>query len=79
MPYHFPPDVEQFMRSEIDQNHYASKEELLVDALRLLQQERESAIAGIQKGIESMECGEGISLEEAFNSLRKKHNLSVDA
>ena len=77
MASQFPPDVEQFVRSELDQNHYASKEDLLVDAVRLLQQEREAAIAGIQQGIDSMKRGEGIPLDEAFESLRKKHNQSV--
>lgn len=78
MANQFPADVEQFVRSELDQNHYASKDELFVDALRLLQQEREAAVAGIQQGIESMERGEGIPLDEAFDSLRKKHNLPAN-
>ena len=79
MGYQFPPDVEQFVRSELSQKHYASEDDLLVDAVRLLQQEREAAIAGIQRGVESMQQGEGIPLDEAFESLRKKHNLPVDA
>jgi Arc/MetJ-type ribon-helix-helix transcriptional regulator len=79
MAYQFLPDVEQFVRSELKQNHYASKDDLFVDAIRLLQQEREAAIAGIQQGIESLERGEGIPLDEAFESLRRKHNLPVDA
>ena len=77
--YQFPPDVDAFVRSELDQKHYASRDDLLVDAVRLLQQEREAAIVGIQRGIDSIQRGEGIPLDEAFESLRKKHNLSVDA
>ncbi len=79
MPHQFPVDVEQFMRNELAQNRYSSEDELLVDAVRLLQQEREAAIAGIRRGIESMQRGEGLPLDEAFESLRQKHNLSVDA
>jgi len=79
MAYQFPPDVELFVQSELDQKRYASEEDLLVEGVRLLQQEREESIAGIQRGIESIERGEGIPLDEAFESLRKKHNLSVDA
>ena len=57
MAYQFPSDVEQFVRNELDQNHYASKDDLLVEAVRLLQQEREAAIAGIRRGMESMGAG----------------------
>ncbi len=79
MAYQFPPDVEQFVQSELDQKHYASEEDLLVEGVRLLQQDREESIAGIKQGLESIKRGEGIPLDEAFESLRKKHNLSVDA
>ncbi len=79
MAYQFPSDVEQFVRNELDQNHYASKDDLLVEAVRLLQQEREAAIAGIRRGMESMERGEGIPIDEAFESLRKKHSSAVDS
>ncbi len=79
MAYQFPSDVEQFVRNELDLNHYASKDDLLVEAVRLLQQEREAAIAGIRRGMESMERGEGIPLDEAFESLRKKRSSAVDS
>jgi len=79
MAIQFPSDVDQFVRNELDLKHYASENDLLIDAVRLLQQEREEVIAGIQQGIESMQRGEGITLDAAFESLYKKHNTSVDA
>ncbi len=37
--------------------------------------DRAEAIAGIKKGLDSIERGEGIPAEVAFARLRKKHNI----
>jgi prevent-host-death family protein len=37
--------------------------------------ERAEAIAGIKRGLESIERGEGIPAEEAFQRLRERHNI----
>ena len=41
--------------------------------------DRLQAIEGIQKGLESMNCGEGEPAQEVFTRLRKKHNIQHDA
>jgi prevent-host-death family protein len=41
--------------------------------------DRLEAIEGIQKGLESMERGEGAPAQEVFTRLRKQHNISHDA
>ena len=41
--------------------------------------DRAEAIEGIQKGLESMQRGEGKSAQEVFTRLRKKHNIQHDA
>lgn len=41
--------------------------------------DRAEAIIGIKKGLESMARGEGVPAEEAFEQLRKKHNIPQDA
>ena len=41
--------------------------------------DRVEAIEGIQKGLESMQRGEGKPAQEVFTRLRKKHNISHDA
>jgi prevent-host-death family protein len=41
--------------------------------------DRAEAIEGIQKGLESMQRGEGKPAQEVFTRLRKKHNISHDA
>ena len=41
--------------------------------------DRVEAIEGIQKGLESMQRGEGEPAQEVFTRLRKKHNIQHDA
>ena len=41
--------------------------------------DRLEAIEGIQKGLESMNRGEGQPAQETFTRLRKKHNIQHDA
>ena len=41
--------------------------------------DRVEAIEGIQKGLESMQRGEGKPAQEVFTRLRKKHNIQHDA
>jgi prevent-host-death family protein len=41
--------------------------------------DRVEAIEGIQKGLESMQRGEGKPAQEVFTQLRKKHNIQHDA
>ena len=41
--------------------------------------DRTEAIEGIQKGLESMQRGEGKPAHEVFTRLRKKHNIQHDA
>ena len=41
--------------------------------------DRAEAIEGIQRGLESMQRGEGKPAQEVFTRLRKKHNIQHDA
>ena len=41
--------------------------------------DRAEAIEGIQKGLESMQRGEGKPAQEVFTQMRKKHNIPHDA
>jgi len=36
-------------------------------------------VEGIRRGLKSMEQGEGIPLDEAFETVRRKHNIPADA
>ncbi len=37
--------------------------------------ERAEAVAGIKRGLQSMERGEGLTAEDAFEQLRAKHGI----
>jgi PHD/YefM family antitoxin component YafN of YafNO toxin-antitoxin module len=37
--------------------------------------DRAEAVAGIRKGLQSMDRGEGVPAEEAFKQIRKKHKI----
>lgn len=41
--------------------------------------DRAEAIAGIKRGLDSIDRGEGIPAEEAFKRLRKKHKIPSKA
>lgn len=54
---------------------YSSMEDAIVQGLHLLV-EQEDALAGIRRGLASMERGEGIPLEDAFAEIRCRHGLA---
>ncbi len=41
--------------------------------------ERAEAVAGIKRGLKSMQRGEGVTAENAFGQLRTKHGIPRDA
>ena len=41
--------------------------------------DRAEAIAGMKRGLDSIQRGEGIPAQEAFERLRKKHGIPEDA
>ena len=76
MGHPFSPEVDRLVQQHMATGHYASEDELLVEALRTLADERHE-LAAIQEGIDSLERGEqGLSLDEAFDAVRRKHNVS---
>lgn len=79
MAYQFPSELDRFVKDELARGHYDSEDELVTDAVRLLQREREEAVAGIREGLEDMKAGRGQPLHEVDAELRRKHNIPRDA
>ncbi len=79
MAQSFPTDLEEFIEREIASGRYASRDEVMLEGIRLLKQDREEALQGITEGLESMERGEGVPLDDAFAEIRTKHNVADDA
>ena len=51
----FDRELESFVRQKVESGHFASRESLLSHAVRLLQRDREEAVAGIQLGLQDAE------------------------
>ena len=79
MTYQFPSDVEELVQKQLATGEYVSEDEVLLDALRTLDAERQEW-AAIQVGLASLEQGhEGVSLQDAFDAVRAKYNVPADA
>ena len=79
MSYPFPFDVAELVQKQLATGAYVSEDEVLRDALRSLDAEREEW-AAVQTGLVTLEQGnEGVSLQTAFDSIRAKHDIPADA
>jgi putative addiction module CopG family antidote len=56
MSYVLPPELERLVKEELATGVYATEDEVLLEAMRALQ-DRDEAIAGIQKGLADLESG----------------------
>jgi putative addiction module CopG family antidote len=69
------PDLEEFVRREIESGRFPTREAVLAHALRLLQRDREEALAGITAGLEDVAAGRVQPLDEAFAELRQDSDI----
>lgn len=66
------PDLEHFVQQEVSSGRFTDRDAVIAHALRLLQQEREEAIAGIKRGLADMAAGRGKPLDVVFDDLRSE-------
>ncbi len=85
MPYQFPPDVEKLVQQYMTTGSYASQDELLRDAFKALDHQRQTivyddpeVVAGIGRGLDQMRQGLGRPFEEFDAEFRAKPNPSND-
>lgn len=79
MAYDFPPQVHELVRKQLDAGHYKSEDDVLLAALHSLETEQEDW-AAVREALDSLERGEqGLSLQEAFEAIRRKHSIPADA
>ncbi len=74
-----PEDLQQFVDHELASGRYNCTDELVIAGLRLLQRDRHEAVEAVKEGLAQMERGEGIPLDEAFDEIRKRRNISPNA
>ena len=83
MTIHLSGDREQIVRSLMQGGRYASEDEVIDEALRLLRQRQEAeqarVVEGIRQGIEDMNAGRSRPADEVFADIRREFNLSPDA
>ncbi len=78
MTIHLPEHREQFVRGLVQSGRYASEDEVIDKAVRLLQQpedaEQARVLAGIRQGLEDMHAGRTQPLAEAVADIRRELN-----
>ena len=83
MSIDFSGERERFVRSLVQRGRFASEDEVIDEALRLLRDREEAeqarVLEGIRQGIEDMNAGRSRPAEEVFADIRREFNLSPDA
>jgi Arc/MetJ-type ribon-helix-helix transcriptional regulator len=79
MKYCFPPDVEDRVHARMATGQYPTEDDLLREALDTLDAV-EGEARDVQAAIDAVKQGDpAVPLNEAFDALRRKHNLPADA
>lgn len=73
------PEIEDFVNAQVDHGVAASAEEYVNDLLRAQRDEEDELWAQIQVGIDDIEAGHFMSVEDAFASVREELGLKKPA
>ena len=78
-----PADLERFVQAKVRSGRFASSDEAIAAAVRLLRQQEEAeearVLEGISQGLEDMRAGRGRPAEEVFAEIRREFDLPPDA
>lgn len=74
-----PDDLQRLVQAKVQGGRFASSDEAIADAVRLLRKpeadEEARVLAGIQQGLDDMHAGRTQPLAEAFAGIRRDLNL----
>jgi Arc/MetJ-type ribon-helix-helix transcriptional regulator len=70
MQIDIPSELQPFFDQEFATGRYSRREDVLIQALQLLREERSQAVEGITQGLEDLSAGRIQSLEIAFSEIR---------
>lgn len=74
--YKFPPAVSDLVRKQLASGQFATEDEVLLAALQTLETESEDWLA-VREALDSLEAGDrGMSLQDAFDEVRKRHSIA---
>ena len=83
MTFHLSEELERFLQTKIQSGRFASEDEAMTEALKLLRQREEArearTLEGIRQGLEDMKAGRGQPADEVFAEIRREFNLLPDA
>ncbi|NOZ40983.1 MAG: hypothetical protein GXP24_12280 [Planctomycetes bacterium] len=74
MSFQFPSDIQQSISAFIANGIYQNEEEVLREAIGLLNQRQED-FASIQRGLDDIASGKFRSAEESNEEFRRIHNI----
>ena len=74
MPYLFPPDVGQRVKSQLTIGLYESEDDVLRAAMAALEREHDD-LAAIKAGFDDVEAGRYRPFSEIDAEFRQKHNI----
>lgn len=75
MEISIPPDLQSFVEQEFATGMYGSREEVILQAVSWLREERSQALAGIKEGLEDVAAGRTKPLKQAFDEMRSKLSI----
>jgi antitoxin ParD1/3/4 len=73
------PEIEDFVNSQVDHGVAASADDYVNNVLRAQKDEEDELWAEIQIGIDDIEAGRFMSVEDAFASVREELGLKKSA
>ncbi len=76
--YKFPASVSELIEKQLASGRYQSEDEVLEAALLRLDDESDDWPA-VKEAIEALDAGDnGVSLDDAFQEVRRRHSLSSE-
>ena len=78
MPYVFPPELREFVETQMATGAYASEDDHIREALMALAERRE-VIDDVERAVADLEAGRGRPLEEVDADLRREYTIPHDA
>ena len=75
MQFDLPSEFEPFVEQEFATGRYTTRQEVVVQALRWLREERQEAVLGIKQGLNDVISGRTQPVAEAFADIRKEFGV----
>ena len=75
MQIELPPELEPFVEQEFATGRYATRDEVVVQALCWLRNERQEAVSGIRQGLGDVAAGRTQPVAKALADIRKEFGV----